>query len=102
MEGSFDNDVLIGDAGPNSMLGQPGEDEFFGNGGDDVIDARDGVRDKSIQCGRGHPAIKRAKGKGVTPATGQPTGRALTDAFDPPPFNCAIVKHGTPVPGLNG
>ena len=34
------------------MLGQPGEDEFFGNGGEDVIDARDGVRDYSIQCGR--------------------------------------------------
>jgi len=35
------------------------------------------------------------------PATGQPAGRTLTDAFDPAPFNCAIVKHGTPVPGLN-
>jgi Ca2+-binding RTX toxin-like protein len=102
MEGSFDNDVLIGDAGPNSMLGQPGEDEFFGNGGDDVIDARDGVRDKSIQCGRGRPPVKKTKGRGITPGTGQPAGRALTDVFDPLPFNCAIVKHGTPVPGLNG
>ena len=102
MEGSFDNDVLIGNGRANSMLGQPGEDMFFGNGGDDVIDARDGVRDKSIQCGVGHPAIKRAKGKGTIPATGRPTGRALTDSFDPLPFNCAIVKHGTPVPGLNG
>ena len=45
MEGSFDWDVLIGDGRANSMLGQPGEDVFFGNGGDDVIDARDGVRD---------------------------------------------------------
>ena len=26
MEGSFDNDVLIGDSRANSMLGQPGED----------------------------------------------------------------------------
>ena len=102
MEGSFDNDVLIGNARKNAMLGQPGEDMFFGNGGDDVIDARDGVRDKSIQCGRGRPAMKKAKGKGTTPATGKPAGRALTDAFDPAPFNCAIVKHGTPVPGLNG
>jgi Ca2+-binding RTX toxin-like protein len=99
MEGSFDNDVLIGDGGPNSMLGQPGEDRFYGNGGDDVIDARDGVHDLSIQCGRGHEAIK--KGKREIPATGTPSGRALTDSFDPSPFNCAIVKHGTPVPGLN-
>ena len=99
MEGSFDNDVLIGDCRANSMLGQPGEDVFFGNGGDDVIDARDGVRDNSIQCGRGHPPKGERQ---ADPATGQPTGRALTDTFDPAPFNCAIVKHGTPVPGLNG
>jgi Ca2+-binding RTX toxin-like protein len=108
MEGSFDWDVLIGDGGSNSMLGQPGEDRFYGNGGDDVIDARDGVRDFSIQCGRGHPAEKiQVRGPGgktvthETEATGTPSGRALTDSFDPSPFNCAFVKHGNPVPGLN-
>ena len=102
MEGSFDNDVLIGDGRANSMLGQPGEDVFIGNGGEDVIDARDGVRDFSIQCGRGHPAEKKPHGKGMTKPTGKATGRAMTDSFDPEPFNCATVKHGTPVPGLNG
>jgi Ca2+-binding RTX toxin-like protein len=101
MEGSFDNDVLIGDAGPNAMLGQPGEDVFIGNGGDDVIDARDGVRDKSIQCGRGRPARRTKNGKGLTEPTGTPEGRALLDPFDPAPFNCAITVHGTPVPGLH-
>ena len=84
IEGSFDYDVLIGDAGPNAMLGQPGVDSFYGRGGDDVIDARDGVRDAVIQCGRHSPA-----------------GRALTDPFDPPPVDCAARKHGHPVPGLN-
>jgi Ca2+-binding RTX toxin-like protein len=102
MEGSFDWDVLIGDGRANSMLGQPGEDVFVGNGGDDVIDARDGVRDFSIQCGRGRPPMKKRHGKGETKPTGKPAGRAITDSFDPQPFNCAIVKHGTPVPGLNG
>jgi Ca2+-binding RTX toxin-like protein len=102
MEGSFDNDVLIGDGRPNAMLGQPGQDRFYGNGGDDVIDARDGVRDFSIQCGRGEPPEPKAKGKGLTAPTGQAAGRALMDVFDPTPFNCAISKHGTPVPGLNG
>src|SRR6478609_6151272 len=87
MEGSFDWDVLIGDGRANSMLGQPGEDVFIGNGGDDVIDARDGARDFSIQCGRGHPATKKRK------ATGKPAGRALTDPFDPAPFNCSLTKH---------
>jgi hypothetical protein len=96
MEGSFDNDVLIGDAGPNAMLGQPGEDRFYGNGGEDVIDARDGVRDTSIQCASG-PLPKEGR-----PVHGRSTGRAITDSFDPAPFKCAIVKHGTPVPGLNG
>jgi len=102
MEGSFDWDVLIGDSRANSMLGQPGADVFIGNGGDDVIDARDGVRDFSIQCGRGTPPHKKPHGKGMTKGTGLPAGRALTDSFDPQPFNCATVKHGTPVPGLNG
>ncbi|HEV7482555.1 MAG TPA: calcium-binding protein [Solirubrobacterales bacterium] len=102
MEGSFDWDVLIGDSRANSMLGQPGADVFIGNGGDDVIDARDGVRDFSIQCGRGKPPHKKPHGKGMTKGTGKPAGRALTDSFDPQPFNCATVKHGTPVPGLNG
>jgi Ca2+-binding RTX toxin-like protein len=102
MEGSFDWDVLIGDGRANSMLGQPGEDVFIGNGGDDVIDARDGVRDFAIQCGRGKPPRKKKDGKGMTKGTGKPAGRALTDRFDPKPFNCSITKHGTPVPGLNG
>jgi Ca2+-binding RTX toxin-like protein len=86
MEGSFDWDVLIGDSGPNAMLGQPGADRFFGRGGDDVIDARDGVRDFSIQCARGR----------------KPTGRALRDPFDPAPEACSITKNGRPVPGLHG
>ena len=86
MEGSFDWDVLIGDSGPNAMLGQPGADRFYGRGGDDVIDARDGVRDFSIQCARGR----------------RPTGRVLRDSFDPAPEACAITKNGRPVPGLHG
>ncbi len=95
IEGSFDNDVLIGDGGPNAMLGQPGKDRFYGEGGEDVIDARDGVRDLSIQCGRGK-APKKGK-----PIRGRPAGRALTDPFDPAPVLCGDSKHGHPVPGLN-
>ncbi|HXS46103.1 MAG TPA: calcium-binding protein [Solirubrobacterales bacterium] len=85
MEGSFDYDVLIGDSGPNALLGQPGKDELYGNGGDDIIDARDGVRDFVIQCAR----------------KGGRAGRALTDPFDPATTACAIRKHGDPVAGLN-
>jgi Ca2+-binding RTX toxin-like protein len=108
MEGSFGPDLLIGNARPNAILGQPGKDIFIGNGGDDVIDARDGLADDSIQCGRGHPAVpgkpktKHHPAVPPIPATGRPEGRALLDPQDPPPFNCAVTKHGTPVPGLNG
>jgi Ca2+-binding RTX toxin-like protein len=94
MEGSFDNDVLVGDAGPNAMLGQPGQDRFYGGGGEDVIDARDGIRDFSIQCGRG-----RATRPG-RPIAGVASGRALIDSFDPAPVLCTAEKHGHPVPGL--
>ena len=85
IEGSFDNDVLIGDSGANAMLGQPGVDRFYGRGGADVIDARDGVRDAVIQCG----------------SKGHPSGRAITDSFDPHPLYCDTTRHGHPVPGLN-
>ena len=50
MEGSFDNDVLIGNGARNSILGQPGVDRIYGGGGEDVLDARDGVRDEVVQC----------------------------------------------------
>jgi Ca2+-binding RTX toxin-like protein len=109
LEGSFDWDILIGDGRANALLGQPGEDRFYGNGGDDIIDARDGVRDFSIQCGKGEPPKKIiSRGKGgrkvtrETKGTGKPAGRAITDSFDPKPYNCAFHKFGEPVPGLHG
>lgn len=99
MEGSFDWDILIGDSRANNMLGQPGADRFYGNGGDDVIDARDGIRDFSIQCGRGtRPKARNGKPQ---PPRGTPAGRALTDPFDPGTTLCGISKNGRPIAGLN-
>jgi hypothetical protein len=93
MEGSFDWDVLVGDGRANAILGQPGRDRFYGGGGEDVIDARDGERDLSIQCGRGTVAKSGA-------VHGTAAGRALTDPFDPSPVLCKFSKHGRPVDGL--
>jgi len=106
MEGSFDNDILIGDSGPNAMLGQPGQDQFFGEGGEDIIDARDGVRDFSIQCGTGFYTLpskpKGSRGPPPEPILhGTPAGRTLTDSFDPAPLLCSDIVVGTPVAGLN-
>ena len=53
LEGSDGPDVLIGDGGENSFLGHLGADTFLGKGGSDFIDAIDGRRDRSIQCGGG-------------------------------------------------
>jgi Ca2+-binding RTX toxin-like protein len=84
IEGSFDNDVLIGDARANVMLGQPGVDSFFGRGGNDVIVAADGVKDWYIQCGN----------------KGHPEGIAIVDPIDPEPKDCAKVMTGSTVQGL--
>ncbi len=84
IEGSFDNDVLIGDGEANVMLGQPGVDSFFGRGGNDVIVAADGVKDWYIQCGN----------------KGQPEGIAIVDPIDPEPKDCAKVVTGSTVQGL--
>ena len=78
MEGSFDNDVLIGDGGHNAILGQPGVDRIYGNGGEDVLDARDGVRDAAIQCAPRRADRQRAPG----PAPGA-RRRAATPSSTP-------------------
>jgi Ca2+-binding RTX toxin-like protein len=85
IEGSFDDDVLIGDSGPNLLLGQPGVDSFYGRGGEDTIDAVDGVKDAVIQCG----------------AKGHPSGVAVVDSIDPTPLYCKSVERGRPVAGLH-
>ena len=69
LEGSNGPDVLIGDNGRNGFLGHSGADRFFGKGGKDYIDAIDGGRDKSINCGGGKATV-------------------LRDRNDPKPVNC--------------
>jgi Ca2+-binding RTX toxin-like protein len=112
MEGSFDDDVLIGNGRRNSILGQPGADRIYGGGGEDVLDARDGVRDVVVQCSarrravHGHGIRPRAGGARTAPhqtaaTPGATAGsRALIDPIDPAPVGCADVVYGHPVPGL--
>jgi Ca2+-binding RTX toxin-like protein len=85
IEGSFDNDVLIGDSRDNVLIGQPGVDSFFGRGGNDVIVAVDSVKDWYIQCGE----------------KGHPEGIAIVDTVDPEPQDCAKVIVSKPTAGLN-
>jgi Ca2+-binding RTX toxin-like protein len=57
LEGSFDWDILIGDAGANVIHGQPGQDRLFGRGGDDVVSAEDGEADFALSCGGGRDEL---------------------------------------------
>jgi hypothetical protein len=56
-EGTNLGDVMIGDAGPNQLLGRPGPDSYFAAGGDDSILANSGTPtpdpDPVIDCGEG-------------------------------------------------
>ena len=69
LEGSDGSDVLIGDNGANSLLGHLGADTFVGKGGDDFVEALDGVHDAQIDCGAGDD-------------------EAVTDGKDPKPISC--------------
>jgi Ca2+-binding RTX toxin-like protein len=60
--GSPRNDTLVGDAGEQTLIGNAGNDEITGGsgrdtisgGGDnDTLDTRDGVEERSIDCGPG-------------------------------------------------
>lgn len=56
-EGTNLGDVMIGDSGPNQLLGRPGPDSYFAAAGDDTILANSGVPDPDpdpvIDCGDG-------------------------------------------------
>lgn len=64
------NDTLLGDGGRDALFGQKGHDRMFGGAQNDVLLAKDGIRDPKLQCGPG----KRQ--------------RAITDPRDPRPSNC--------------
>ena len=96
MEGSFDNDVLIGDGRANSILGQPGDDRFYGNGGEDVH-RRPRRRPRRRRPVRARRSATISGRRDPGPAA---TATAFVDPFDPAPVGCAEVIFGHPVPGL--
>jgi Ca2+-binding RTX toxin-like protein len=78
LEGSNEADRLIGSVRPETIWAREGNDVVVGNrgaddlegfAGRDLIDARDGVRDRKIDCGSGHD-------------------RATRDHIDPPAIKC--------------
>jgi Ca2+-binding RTX toxin-like protein len=78
LEGTNESDRLIGSNGPDTIWGREGNDTLIGRrgaddlegfAGRDFIDARDGQRDRLIDCGSGRD-------------------RATTDRVDPRPIKC--------------
>lgn len=64
------NDTLLGDEGRDALFGQKGHDRMFGGAQNDVLLARDGIRDPKLVCG---PGKKQ---------------RAVRDRRDPRSSNC--------------
>jgi Ca2+-binding RTX toxin-like protein len=94
IEGSRNNDVLIGDGAANRLLGRGGDDVLLGKGGDDLLVGgdysdrlfggggfdrlygKDGRRDSRLSCGSG------SGDEGV----------ASIDHNDPIPAHCRLLK----------
>jgi Ca2+-binding RTX toxin-like protein len=79
LEGSDGSDVLFGDEGENQLLGHRGEDTYRALGGNDLILANAGTRDRAIDCGEGED-------------------RAVIDLAavgDPAPVGCERIREGT-------
>lgn len=68
------DDTLNGENGRDALFGQKGRDRMFGGPQNDVLLARDGLRDPQLVCGPG----KRQQ--------------AVTDRFDPATRGCATPK----------
>src|SRR6476659_7507069 len=83
VEGSNHDDILVGDSGPNQLLGRPGHDSYHAAAGDDSILANSGDTDLVIDCGSGW----------ATALIDIPTHTATDDYEDPPPSGCEDVEE---------
>jgi Ca2+-binding RTX toxin-like protein len=82
LEGSSLGDALIGDSGPNQLLGRPGSDAYHAAAGNDSILANSGDSDAVIDCGAGFD----------TAQIDIPTG----EYADPAPIACEAIHERPP------
>ena len=81
LTGGKGDDTLSGDDAHNTITGGLGSDSLFGLGGNDMLNAKDGVVDAVVDC----------DGGGTTrPGTAD---KAKTDAGDPVSSDCETVTH---------
>jgi RTX calcium-binding nonapeptide repeat (4 copies) len=91
--GGLDNDILIGDGGPNvldglfsedTITGGGGSDTLLGNTGNDALFARDGVAD-IVDCGIGTADTAQTDQPSLDTVTGCESVDALAEPPAPPP-----------------
>lgn len=87
---SFD-DVMVGDAGDNQLLGRPGRDSYFAAGGNDSILANSGTPtpdpDPTIDCGEGFDAAQidfPENGPDAAPVNCEDVEERAPNSFRPP------------------
>jgi Ca2+-binding RTX toxin-like protein len=80
LEGSNQNDYLVGDGGNNQLLGHKGADSYFGLAGQDSLLANSGTRDLVINCG----------------ADLDSAVIDFASVGDPAPIECESVREGAP------
>ncbi|HEX3173961.1 MAG TPA: calcium-binding protein [Solirubrobacterales bacterium] len=81
-EGTNLGDSMVGDEGPNQLLGRFGSDSYAAAGGDDSILANSGDSDVAIDCGAGFD----------TAQIDIPT----SEYEDPAPLNCEAIHERPP------
>jgi Ca2+-binding RTX toxin-like protein len=86
LEGSNHDDMLVGDAGANQLLGRFGEDSYFSAAGNDSILANSGDSDPVIDCGEGFD----------TAQIDIPTHNASEDFEDAAPVDCEAIHERPP------
>jgi Ca2+-binding RTX toxin-like protein len=105
LEGSNHDDTLIGDAGPNQLLGRLGADSYFAGGGNDSILANSGTPipdpDPAIDCGEGFDTAQidfPENGPDATPVECEAVHERPPNSFRPPDTPPAPEASGTLTP----
>jgi Ca2+-binding RTX toxin-like protein len=89
VEATNGGDNLIGDAGPNQLLGRYGPDNFFGGAGNDLLLANSNALDGSDEPNDSDPIVDCGEGFDT----------ALVDfapIVDGPPVNCESIEERAP------
>jgi Ca2+-binding RTX toxin-like protein len=90
-EGTSLGDIMIGDSGPNQLLGRPGPDSYFAAAGDDTILANSGFPsddpDPVIDCGDGFDTAQidfPENGPDAAPSACEDVEERAPNSFRPP------------------